>query len=210
MIKSIDDIFGEPRAIDLSKSTCHSGGAKGSDSIFESESITYGAKVKAYSYKTKNHTSINKVEISETDFKEGVDMIRKANKTLNRYGIHKYMNLLARNWSQVKYSDQIFAIGKITSPNKKGAKYYNKSKYEVVDGGTGYAVQMCIDNNKEVFIFNINDDNWYIWSSSTFKFIKCSKDPYITKMNFGGIGTRNITESGIEAIKNLFELTNRK
>lgn len=207
MVKSIS-IFGKPDPIDLSKTTCHSGGAKGSDTIWEEESLKYGSKVKAYSYKTKYHISKNKVEISEEDFIEGIEMIKKANRTLNRYGIHKYMNLLSRNWSQVKYSDQIFAIGQIIQPGKKGEKYYNKSKYEVVDGGTGYAVQMGIDNNKEVFIFDINDNKWYLWSQSFLKFVKCD-DPYITKLNFAGIGTRNITENGIQAIKDILERTNR-
>jgi hypothetical protein len=62
---------------------------------------------------TKSHQSDNKVEISDTDYNEGILEIRKANRILNRYGIEKYMNLLARNWAQVKYSEEVFAVGSI-------------------------------------------------------------------------------------------------
>ena len=134
MIKSIDDIFGEVPATDLSKATCHSGGADGSDTIFENESAIYGTKTKAYSYKTDYHKSPNKVEISEEEFQEGIEKVNKANHTLNRYGIKKYMNLIARDWSQIKHSDQVFAIGNIVGAGVKGKRYYNHSKYEVVDG----------------------------------------------------------------------------
>ncbi len=56
------------------------------------------------------------------------------------------MSLFARNWAQVKYSKQVFAIGTIIKAGEKSAKgYKNKSKSDVVDGGTGYAVMMAIN-----------------------------------------------------------------
>ena len=65
------------------------------------------------------------------------------------------INLLARNWCQVKYSKQVIAIGHILNPGEKSAKGYRcNSKYQSVDGGTGYAVQMAIDNLKEVYVFD--------------------------------------------------------
>ena len=53
----------------LKNSTCHSGGAKGADSIFESTSEIYGVKTNAYSYKTDYHITKNKVEITFSAFK---------------------------------------------------------------------------------------------------------------------------------------------
>ncbi len=211
MITSIDDIFGDIPVIDLSKAICHSGGALGSDLKFESELSKYGGNTRAYSYQTEYHNSPNKVEISEEDFQEGIDKVNKANHTLNRYGIHKYMNLLARNWCQIKYSEQIFAVGYIIPPGKKGKKgYYNRSKYEVVDGGTSYAVQMAIDHDKEVYVFDQNRKGWYHWSSSTMSFINCKNHPVITRYNFTGIGSRELTEEGKEAIEKLLLETHNK
>lgn len=189
------DIF-DKIEIDRSKMICHSGGAKGSDTIFEEFSMKYGIKVNAYSYKTKYHTGPNKVEISEQDFEEGVIEIKKANKILMRWGIGKYMNLLARNWAQVKYSDEIFAIGKIV----------RTGKIETISGGTGYACAMAVQNNKPLYVFDQTDRKWFKWSFSKEMFIEIDP-PKITCNNFAGIGTREINDHGIMAIKELYERT---
>ena len=59
MIDLFEDI------IDLKNITCHSGGATGSDSYWESIGAKFGVRTRAYSYQTKYHTSPNKVEISD-------------------------------------------------------------------------------------------------------------------------------------------------
>lgn len=207
MITSIDDIFGEVPPTDLSKATCHSGGASGADTLWETESAKYGTVTKAYSYKTDYHKSPNKVEISEELYLEGIDKVNKANHTLNRYGIQKYMNLIARDWAQIKFSEQVFAVANIVASKKKGKRYYNRSKYEVVDGGTGYGVQMAIDHDKEVYVFDLKRDDWYHWSSATMSFVKCKKKPIITKPNFAGIGSRDLTKKGEEAIVEILKET---
>jgi hypothetical protein len=201
------DIFGNT-PIRLNKLVCHSGGADGADTYWETIGDNYGVKTKAYSYKTKYHNSENKVEISDADYEEGVREITKANRTLNRYGIHKFMNLLARNWSQVKYSDEVFAIGTIVEPGKKGSKgFYNKSEFQVVDGGTGYAVQMAINNGKFVYVFDQDKDKWFRWSYTSLKFIEVTKPLKISYENFAGIGTREIKPNGIKAIEEIYKLT---
>ena len=201
------DIFGNT-PIRLDRLVCHSGGAIGSDTYWETIGDNYGVKTKAYSYKTKYHTTENKVEISDSDYEEGVKEITKANRVLSRYGIHKFMNLLARNWSQVKYSDEVFAIGNIVEPGKKGSKgFYNKSKFQVVDGGTGYAVQMAINNGKFVYVFDQDKDKWFRWSYTALKFIEVKEDLKINFENFAGIGTREIKPNGIKAIEDLYKRT---
>lgn len=201
------DIFGNT-PIKLDRLVCHSGGAAGADTYWETIGDNYGVKTKAYSYKTKYHTTENKVEISDTDYEEGVKEITKANRVLSRYGIHKFMNLLARNWSQVKYSDEVFAIGTIVEPGKKGSKgFYNKSEFQVVDGGTGYAVQMAINNGKFVYVFDQDKDKWFRWSYTSLKFIEVTKPLKISYENFAGIGTREIKPNGIKAIEDIYKLT---
>jgi hypothetical protein len=204
------DIF-DKNPIDLTNIVCHSGGAEGSDTYWENIGEEFGVKTKAYSYKTPKHTSLNKVEISDEDYKEGIVEVNKANKFLNRYGIHKYMNLLARNWAQVKYSKQIFAVGTIIKPGDKNNRgYYNKGKYDIVDGGTGYAVRMGINNEREVYVFDQIKEKWFRWSYSSLRFIDIGKVPSITEQDFAGIGTREILPNGIEAIRDVYELTFNK
>tara|TARA_R110000772_G_scaffold81439_2_gene173244 strand:- start:28243 stop:28983 length:741 start_codon:yes stop_codon:yes gene_type:complete len=198
-------IFEQTEKIESDQLVCHSGGAKGSDTIWENITDSYGGSTKAYSYQTKYHNGSNKVEISESDYQEGVREIHKANKFLKR-NVSYYMNLLARNWSQVKYSEQIFAIGYIVEPGEKGTRYVNKSKYQEVDGGTGYCVKMGIVNGRPIYVFEQNLNKWFEWSYVTEKYIEC-ETPVISKKNFAGVGTRNITQNGINAIKELFEKT---
>ena len=153
---------------------------------------------------TKSHQSDNKVEISDTDYNEGILEIRKANRILNRYGIEKYMNLLARNWAQVKYSEEVFAVGSIIKSGEKDSKgYKNMSSYDIVSGGTGYCITMSILHNKPVYIFDQFKDKWFRWSYIINTFVECKENPKITIQTFAGVGTREIQDNGIEAIKNL-------
>jgi len=201
------DIFND-NELDMTNITCHSGGALGSDTIWEKVGEKWGVKTKAYSYKTKSHITPNKVEISDSDFEEGVSEVNKANKHIGRWGIHKYMNLLARNWAQVKYSNEIFAIGIIVDPGKKGPKgYYSKSKMQTIDGGTGYAVMMGILNQRLVYVFDQIKEKWFKWSYNSMRFVEIEETPKITSENFAGIGTRDINESGIKAINDVYEKT---
>lgn len=200
------DIF-KNKPIDLSNIVCHSGGALGSDTIWESEGEKWGVKTHAYSYKTPKHQSPNKVEISEDDFIEGIAEVNRANKVLGRFGIHKYINLLARNWAQVKYSKEVFAIGSIVEPGSKGSKgYYNKSNYQVIDGGTGYACTFAINHDKPLYVFDQNRDKWFRWSYSALRFIEIV-EPCISYQDFAGIGTRNIKQNGIRAIEGIYKKT---
>jgi hypothetical protein len=189
---TLSDLF-ENKDLKAEQITCHSGGAEGADTEWEISCIKVGIKVNAYSYKTKYHTTKNKVEISDVDYLEGIEEIKKANRIMKRGGIGKYMNLLARNWSQVKYSEQIFAIGQIVEG-------------PVVDGGTGWAVMMGILNNKEVFVFDQIQDKWFIWSDMNNKFIEYSGIPKITTHNFAGIGTRKLKPNGLKAINDVIGL----
>lgn len=200
------DLFED--TIDLKNITCHSGGATGSDSYWESIGANFGVKTRAYSYQTKYHTSPNKIEISEEDYKEGVDEINKANKHMDRFGINKYMNLLARNWAQVKYSTQVFAIGTIVEPGAKSPKgYYSKAKIQTVDGGTGYCCQMAINHLRDVYVFDQIKLKWFRWSYSTMSFIELKETPKIKTQNFAGVGTREITTDGIKAIEEVYHKT---
>jgi hypothetical protein len=200
------DIFNTK--INLTKITCHSGGATGADTVWEEFGEDFGVKTKAYSYRTKSHVSPNKVEISDQDYEDGVVQITKANKTLGRFGIHKYMSLLARNWAQVKYSKQVFAIGTIIKAGDKSVKgYKNNSKSDVVDGGTGYAVMMAINQENDVYVFDQIKDKWFRWSYNSLRFVELKEVPLITEQDFAGIGTREIQPNGIKAIRDVYEKT---
>ncbi len=200
--------FDKKPTIDKESMICHSGGAVGSDTIWSNSCKGYNIPTRAYSYKTPSHTSGDKVEISDFDFTEGVDMVKKANKSLNRYGISKYINLLSRNWSQVKYSDQLFAIGELVKANSKSKKgYLSKSKYTTVSGGTGWAVQMAIDKGISIYVYEQNVSKWFTYSYSIEDFIEYKQTPIINFNNFAGVGTREINDRGEKAINDVLKET---
>jgi hypothetical protein len=72
----------------------HSGGADGSDSVWGEVGEKYGVVSRHYYHGEK--TPKGNVEITESQYQEGVQMVMRANKTLRRKP-EKYMDLLARN-----------------------------------------------------------------------------------------------------------------
>lgn len=184
--------------------TCHTGGAKGSDLFFEQNCIKNNFNVVAYSFEGHNTTSKFRKILNVSELMEGWFEAQNAAKDLKRntYNLDAYVKkLLARNWFQVKNSDAIFAIGNIINPGEMGDKYINKTSKQIVDGGTGYAVCEAIKHNKPVFVFNQKDNKWYKWETK--KFEEIDYTPKLTE-NFAGIGTRNLTVEGMQAINDLF------
>ncbi len=158
----------------------HSGGAIGSDTVWGELSGQYGVISEHYWHGKR--TDNGNHEITEKEFEEGKEHVLEANKTLHRQP-YKYMNLLARNYSQVKNAEEIFAIGQF--------------KNKVVDGGTGWAVQMAIDDGK---IVNFYDQEKCVWGRYCNGKWERSDTPVLTK-NFAGIGTRKLNDKGWMEIK---------
>ena len=171
----------------------YSGGARGADSEFDSITREYGINNHIhYWYKKPNPLSLPEHEITYEQYFEGVKHVMIANETLKRKGIEKYLHLLARNWFQVKNSENIYAIGNLKNKNQ-------------VDGGTGWATMMAINNSKPIYVFNQNENKWYFYNYTIGKFDFCVTPILCEK--FAGIGTRDINENGINAIRNVCEKT---
>lgn len=186
----------------------HSGGAVGSDSYWGEIGEQYGVASNHY-YHGQRTPEGNK-EISQQDYEEGRFESAKAAK--RNWG-YQYSTMkddrLIRNWAQVKYADAIFAIGHIVQPGEKAfPNQRNDTRTAIspmVTGGTGYAVGMAILHNKPVYVFDQQGGKWYKWDASANNFVE-SDTPTLTK-NFAGIGTREINETGKQAIRDVYEKT---
>lgn len=165
----------------------HSGGAVGSDSYWGVIGEKYGVVSEHYYY--GNKTPNGNHQITQEQFEEGKEHVLKANETLHRRP-DAYMNLLSRNYAQVKNSDAIFAVGHL--------------KNGIVDGGTGWVVQMAIDDNKPVYVYDYIRKQWF--SNINGQWQVFSGIPKLTK-NFAGIGTRELNQDGKDAIKQVYENT---
>ena len=176
----------------------HSGGCPGSDMEWENQSDSYNVRTIAYSFPKHIQEGKNPKILTQDELDEGWQQVLLCEKPLKRplYKI-KYntyvKNLLCRNWFQVKNAEAIYAIGKFTSEDRK-----------LVDGGTGWAVQMAINNKKPVFFFDQPTISWYEYNYTFGVFQKIFYIPILTN-NFAGIGTRQIDEHGKAAITEILK-----
>ena len=171
----------------------HSGGAEGADTVWGDVAKDYGISVNHY-YAKGNKTPSGNVEVSQEALDAAKQHVLKANETLKRNisNISKnVLGLLERNYEQVSHSDAVFAVGVLKNTQE-------------VDGGTGWAVQMAIDANKPVYVFDQNKAKWFVYDSDTQKFKVFVGTPTLTR-NFAGIGTRKINQAGKKAIADAFK-----
>lgn len=182
-----------PNGSDPTSYNMHSGGAYGADSDWHDTASKYGVpeqNVNHY-YQGKKTPRGNKV-ITQQEYIEGVNHVEQADQSLHRSENmdskrwNDSLPLFARNWIQVKNSDAVFAIGQLS--------------YGKVNGGTGWAVQMAIDAGKPVHVFNLSNEQWYVYDKEKRVFVP-EETPRLTK-NFAGIGTRSIDPDIEEKTKN--------
>ena len=177
--------------------TNHSGGAKGADTQWDIIGREYGMVNNKHYYVIGNKTTYGNTPISKSVAKQADVRLKKANESLKRKfpTSNEYVNnLLRRNWEQVRNADAVFAIGNL--PGQFANTY--------VEGGTGWAVQMAKDINKPVYVFNQKDSKWYTFDNKGH--LVTTKLPVLTK-NFAGVGSREITEAGKKAIRDVYENT---
>lgn len=180
-----------------SKYICNTGGAFGSDIAWEHHCIKIGIQVRSYSFAGHSSQSSkqSKVILNEHELVSAQPYVTKAAKNLGR-NLPKagyVLNLLRRNWYQVKDADTVYAIGTIDE-NKQ------------VEGGTGYAVQMSVDNliNSltpiSLNVFDQNVGSWFMWKQKQWFQID---EPELPTKIFAGIGTRNVNPKGFTAINDV-------
>lgn len=178
------------------KKICFSGGAEGADAFFEHYSEVYSIEIVSFSYKTKFHKSQHKRELTEEEFLEGIQQVIKANQILKRSQTQRYYKFLARNWFQIKYVEQVFAIGEFVS---------TVAHPFAVKGGTAWAIEMAKSKRKEIYFFDQKNIQWFVYDYCYNNFLPFYDVVQISKTKFAGIGTRKINIFGIQAIENLFK-----
>lgn len=186
---------------DVSNAEFYSGDADGSDKEWGKQARALGIKVKDYLVNDYNKLSNDWKNRIENEYQT---VVRNLARTSLDGNIYKGQ-LVRRDMMQADKADAIFAIGTVVASGKKGKTYTNKSNHDVVDGGTGYAVQRGIDRGIPVYVFDQSDSKWKKWNKDTGKFEETNM-PKLTP-NAATVGTREIEENSKEAIKNILEYT---
>lgn len=181
--------------------TNHSGGALGADTEWDIIGRKYGI-INHNHYWMTNKTSNGNREITKKDEIEGRKKCTIAARQMGRIEENQFVTnpRFIRNWSQVKYSDAVFAITTILAVGGD-MKYEKKAKIRQGKGGTGYAIQMAINEGKPVYIYDQKRKSWFSNIDGVWGF---SEIPTLTR-NFAGIGTREINEYGKQAIEDVYK-----
>jgi hypothetical protein len=203
----------------------YSGGAIGSDTIWSEIGKEFGIG-KQVDYKPQTLQKLTPEQVKEVEDayqKAASDLGRKAlaydwnnpnAKNAEGKSIYYSGGLVRRDYLQAKAADAVFAVGKILEEGDTNSKGYEVKTLQV-DGGTGYAVQMAINLGKPIYVFDLNYNVWMKYNpeglvDSDIPGQKGRFDqtdtPVLTK-KFAGVGTREITEAGKQAIRDVYTNT---
>lgn len=195
---------------ELRKIIIHSGGAVGADyewakNALEKDSCYFVVNHSFYSHVPKidgldYHRLHNRIHCIEELQHEAMQHIQIASNNMNRPIPSKNFYtqaLVLRDWYQVEKSEAVFAVSTL-----------NKEETNVV-GGTAWAIECAKAKGLFILVFDQNKEHWYFFKYKENKFVQCEKDApegFIRQKDFKNItciGTRNINQIGIKAIKNI-------
>jgi nucleoside 2-deoxyribosyltransferase len=198
--RTIDDEFNDPlRKKDIQRIIIQSGGATGADTEWARVASKFDMSTTAHGFQGMKVGGGTPQIYTQQQLEQNDAFIKTVNeKHLNRIfpmqpgpnrdvSQTKYANnLIRRNFYQVQNADAVIAIGRF-----KNGK---------VDGGSGWAAYMGIEQNKPVYVFDQERNKWFEWKNGNF--VQTNLNQVKSFTNFAGIGSRNINANGIKAIEN--------
>lgn len=176
----------------------HSGGAKGSDTIFSDLFSNY--KHIIIIHHSFNHHNIfcesGKFSIHpDNELFQHRMLLKILCKQLKRnYPTQEYIEkLLLRNTFQLMNSKLVIGVGQILN-------FENC----IVNGGTGYAIKLAYMTDLPILFLNQENNKWY-YSNNGNGFKELNRLPNINSFpdSITAIGTRNITEQSVNCLKQL-------
>lgn len=158
----------------------------------------------AYSFAGHKSKSRRSIVLDNETLKTADPYLKEANKVLNRTFPTKSEhtnNLLRRNFWQIKDTDCVYAVAGINPADNN------------VFGGTAWAVTMAIMFSKPINIFDQEKGIWFIdsyFQNSVIHWESLEEATGLSIPNkpsgkYTGIGSRNLNQKGIMAIRSLYE-----
>lgn len=171
-----------------------SGGASGADSVFDEYANNAGHDI--YHYVVMSHKGLNGQIFIPTDelYEKAKFLLIKTNSALKR-DISKLSN----------YSLKLLLRNMIIA-GKTGTAMYAVTQLldGKISGGTAWGIQAAIILNRyPVYVYCQNQSKWFTWAEKYF--IDIDDVPEPTGI-YSGIGSRDIKQNGIIAIKKLYNV----
>ena len=188
-----------------SEVTFHSGMANGADTAWAEAADAVGIKTIGHSFKghrvsgnrpameTRNELTEEQLQVADEFLeKAAMRMGEKYNPVANTPEEIARINLLRRNYYQIKDADAVIAITELAP----------KSTLKTL-GGTRYAVQMGIDKGIPVYVFDQVKKSWFKWDGESF--VKSDLPPVYKSPATVGRREKDLLPSGKTAIKDYME-----
>ena len=215
----------------LTDDVCLSGGAIGADVTWGNNALKAGHQVVHWSFEGhKSHDLEHTIILDGDELEEANEYLREANQTLKRrlnFDKKHIINLLRRNWYQVKYADSVYIVGSLNEkaniydPNKAHDQKYhliNDRKDRLgVNGGTAWACQMYLDRYRRekgemkffMFIFDQIKRSMFVYSAARGCWMPLRMTPYGAESYkptgiYAAIGSRDLNEHGKTFIEKIY------
>lgn len=194
-----------------------SGGADGSDMCWAVAALKRGDSIEVWSFdghkmpaRHPTPTCVHHISKEQT-FAEKDALIltgTRLRKQVPKAGTY-VGNLIRRNYYIASSANSMYAIGKLTRPDM-GSICVN------VDGGTGWSCQLFADKclaadstDRPLPLFVYSNVQWYqcVIEKNIFHWRVCANIPTPQGM-YAGVGTRDISSDGVQAISRVINLYN--
>ncbi len=181
-----------PRVRPPASFTLLSGAAPGAEDEFGACAEAWGLSELNFTFEGRSPVRRRGlVQLSSVELEQGAvsPMYVRAHMHRDYPDTPHFKKTLASIWHQVSTAGEIFAIG-VIQPDK------------TVKGGTGWAVELARNWQKPVFVYDQKKDVWMQWRDHDWH---VADNPRISASRFTGTGTRQLSEGGRKAIRDLFE-----
>ena len=188
--------------VDSNPNCMFSGGAIGADRLFGLMCKETNTPYIHFSFDDHDSEEDNLLRIPDSNLIESTEIynsLNKANTVLKRkipYRKSYVYKLLARNRYQILFTESVYAIVSIETPN-------------TVSGGTAWAIQMYIDQCRErnipakIYVFCLKKYKPFYYNNETGEFEECASVPRPTGL-WTGIGSRKCTAMNLEQFRGYF------
>ncbi|MCU0559188.1 MAG: hypothetical protein MUD16_03245 [Desulfobacterales bacterium] len=176
---------------DRSQVTLYSGGHKGAEAEFGKFAERWGLQEVNFSFEGHEIERTRGVRVlSPAELDKG-DVSMEIVSTRMRRGYSKadkIRKVIQSIFHMVNNGYQVFAIGWIQPDS-------------TVKGGTGWGVELAKLFNRDVSVYDQERMSWFSWKNNQW----VAEAPVISEKTFVGTGTRNLSDDGRKAIRELFE-----
>jgi len=175
---------------DVSKTTLYSGGHKGAEAEFGK--LAEAWKISEVNFSFEGHTPERtrgvKV-LGQDELQKGDVSMEIVSKRMNRtYSkTDKIRKVIQSIFHMINNGYHVIAVGWIQADNP-------------VKGGTGWGVELAKLFNRPLSVYDQDRKGWFSWENSQW----VESTPVITSETFSGTGTRNLSDDGRQALRDLF------